>query len=183
MPDLVIEADTKQLLEALEAYPKRAERASVRALNRAAKSAKTVMARAIAKDLGIKVGAVNKRISISKASIARFFVKIGASLRRIPLTEFGARGPVPSRGRGRGVSYRLPGGRGRLPHGFIATMPSGHKGVYTRKTTRRLPITEHHGPSIGHVFAKHSKIGLARAQEQFAKNLKHELRFMSGGGE
>jgi len=86
---------------------------------------------------------------------------------------------VPSRGKGRGVTARLGGRTKRYSNAFLATMASGHQGVFQRKTTARLPIKELFGPSIGHVFLKLIDIGKARAIEQFGKNLVAELRFLA----
>ncbi len=165
------EVDLKRVRAALEAYPKKAQRASVRALNKAAKSGKTLLGRKIAKDMGLKVGDVSRGISVRRATPTTFCVILGASLKRIPIIQFKAKSTK------RGVSYRAGSKRKKLAGAFIATMPAGHTGVFKRKGAGRLPITELRGPSIGHVFLKYSDEALARAQEQFPKDLAHELRF------
>jgi hypothetical protein len=80
------------------------------------------------------------------------------------------------------VSYRLRGSRGRIPSAFIATMASGHTGVFARKTKKRLPIQELFGPSLGRVFAKYRPQGVARVLETFQKNFDHELAFAKSQG-
>jgi hypothetical protein len=149
------------------------------------------MVRAIAADMGLKQGDVKRYVTTRLASVSsaadQLSAAVVASGARIPLIRFSARGPEPSRGRGRGVTARLPTGPGRYPQAFIATMRSGHRGVYIRPgaSSRRsvgarsanLPITELHGPSIPLVFGKHLEAGLARGEEQLRKNLVHELRF------
>lgn len=166
-------------------YTGKTTRAMIRALNRAIAAARTVMVREIARDTGIKQADVRDAIRMQEATFGRPQARLAASIDRIPLIDFQARGPVPSRGRGHGVSYRLERGRERNPHAFIATMRSGHRGVFMRLGRTRLPITELHGPSLGHVFAKHRPAGLARAQEMFEKTFDHELEFRrssDGGG-
>jgi hypothetical protein len=155
----------------------RAPQAIARSLNRAAVSARVVMVREIARDLSIKQGDV--KIHHHEASPAKHATRLSASLKRIPLIKFGARGPEPSRGRGTGVTARTR--TRRYPHAFIATMKSGHKGVFQRMRTSRLPIRELFGPSIGHVFRKYRPLGLARAIESFNKNLQAELKFALRG--
>jgi hypothetical protein len=76
------------------------------------------------------------------------------------------------------VSYRLPGGRGRAEHAFIATMPSGHRGVFQRSSGPALPIYQLHGPSLVRVFEKFLPLGASRAREQLGKNLKSEINFV-----
>jgi Prophage minor tail protein Z (GPZ) len=166
--------------------------AIARALNKSIASAQTIMLRVISSDLKVKVSDLRDKVRIQQATPAVHTARIYASAKRIPLIDFGAKGPEPSRGCGRGVTAKLGGGRSRYPNAFIATMKSGHRGVFQRgskgnlNATRRgpapnrsqLPIRELFGPSIAHVFQKNEAVGLARAQEQLAKNLKSEFRFV-----
>ena len=152
----------------------------MRAINRTAASEKTQAKRAIAADTGIKAGDVDKALTVAKATPEVAFATVTASGRRLPLIAFNARGPEPSRGRGRGVSYRLPGGRGRVPTAFIATMRSGHRGVFTRTRLAgpRLPILELFGPSLPLVFIKKFlPEATTRSVATLAKNLRHEIEF------
>jgi hypothetical protein len=52
-------------------------------------------------------------------------------------------------------------GSGREPAtgGFVATMPSGHRGIFRRTGPRRLPIKQQYGPSIAELFE--TKLGVA----------------------
>lgn len=151
--------------------------AVARALNRAADSAKVAMSREIARDMGLKVSTVKEQIHVSQATTARQSTHLSVTGKRIPLIDFHARGPEPSRGRGTGVRARLPGGRGHYPRAFIATMASGHRGVFLRRGKARLPIVELHGPSLPLVFTKYFEVGKARGIEALQTNLAHELRF------
>lgn len=161
--------------------------AIARAINRSADSAKTAMVRVIATDMGMKVSDVRRYVSVSEATSGHQVATIRASAKPIPLIQFGAKGREPSRGKGRGVTARLKGGAGRYPKAFIATMASGHRGVFQRVPGARrhggpphrsqLPIYELKGPSVWHVFNNNLAIGLARAQEQLIKNLRSELKY------
>lgn len=162
---------------ALRDYPKKATRAIVRAMNRAVTSGRTLLVQRLAADTGLKSGDIKKAMTVHEASSQRLEARLGIGLKRIPLISFNARGPEPSRGRGRGVSYRLRGGAGRISNAFIATMRSGHRGVFVRGAKGRLPIGERFGPSLGHVFAKYRPEGIARLKEAFATNFAHEMHF------
>jgi hypothetical protein len=126
-----------------------------------------------------------------------------ASAKRIPLIDWDARGPYPSRGKGRGVSTSLRtsgvtaikargkalgvggstgGGRGRYPHAFIAQMRSGHRGVFQRGGTKRMPIFELFGPSIARVADKYTAAAAARGMDQLRKNLVSEFRYAMRSG-
>jgi hypothetical protein len=146
-----------------------------RAVERASVSAKAEMAKSISADTGLPSRFVKDQVKTSK--LGAFGIQLEVSGKRIPLIAFGARGPEPSRGRGAGVSYKLPTGRGRLDHGFIATMPGGHRGVFVRKGARRLPIKEEFGPSLAHAFVKYLPDAAARAKESLIKNLRSEISF------
>lgn len=173
-----IDFDADRALQTLREYPRRTQTATARALNRALTTGRATMASLIAKDMGLKVGAAKETVRVRQATSANLEVRLEASLRRIPLYDFSAKGPVPSRGRGRGVTYKIgSAGRSRIETGFIARMASGHLGVFKRSATSRLPIKELFGPSVGHVFLKHREAGLAAMRESFEKNLAHELAF------
>lgn len=156
-----------------------APRAVSRGINKTAANVKVAMSRAIADDLRLKVSTVKAQIGIRQAIPGRLTAQVTASNKRIPLIEFTARGPVPSRGKGRGVTVRLPGSQGRYPHAFIAVVGRGrHRGVFERKAGyARLPIVEKKGPSIARVFDKHAKVGAERHAEQLGKNVAHEIEF------
>lgn len=168
---------------------KKAPVAQVRALNRAIASANVAMVRAVADDLGVKQGVVKDRTRIEQATPQKLRARIYANAKRIPLIDFGAKGPEPSRGRGRGVTVKSSGGRRTIPNAFIATMRSGHRGVFQRvagasgrrgpgRNRSQLPIRELFGPSIWQVFRKLEHIGIARGREQLIKNLQSEFRFV-----
>lgn len=174
--DIQFNADAA--LQTLRQYPGRTQRATMRALNRALTSGRATLARLVATDMGLKVGDVKEAIKVRQATATQLEIRLAASLKRIPLSAFNARGPMPSRGKGRGVTYRIgSGGRGRLESAFLARLSSGHLGVFKRVGTARLPIVELHGPSIGHVFDKHRAAGIAQMREVFETNLAHELKF------
>lgn len=165
-------------------------RAAVLAMNRALKSGRTEMARQIAADTGLKVGDVRDRMPISLATYTRALAQFGSGLKRMPLFYFKAKGPEPSKGKGRGVSYNLLGGKNRIPNAFIATMSSGHKGVFVRASggsakksagawSKNLPIQELFGPSLGHVFAKFRPAATARISQAFDAAFEHELERLS----
>ena len=169
--------DVRAFSADLAALGRQAPLVMSRALNRAGTSGKTAMVKAVVADTGLRQKDVNREVQVDKATRSDPRVAFVIRGRRIPLISFGARGPEPSRGRGRGVSYRLPTGRGRVPGAFIATMHSGHRGVYKRSTKKRLPIIELRGPSLPHVFEKFVPAFHAAAQESLVKNLRSEISF------
>lgn len=178
---VTLEVDGDRVALDLAGQPAKVERAGVRAMNRAISAARTVMARDISKDLGLRVGVVREALRMRQASLASPEASLAASrLKRIPVIDMGAKGPFPSMGRGRGVSWKNQGTRKRDPKAFIAMMRSGHKGVFKRAGKARLKILELRGPSLGHVFAKFKPTGIARLREVFAQRFKHEFQVVGG---
>lgn len=159
--------------------------AQARAVNRAIASANTALLAAVAADTGLKVATLRDRIKVGRPATEQFRrAKIFASVKGIPLIEFRAKGPQPSRGKGRGVTAYIQGATVRYPHAFIATMRNGRRGVFERgnKTNptgrSRLPIRELYGPSVWRVALYHRAVGLARGREQLLKNLASEFRYV-----
>lgn len=158
-----------------------------RALNRSIGSAKTVAVREIAADTKLKQAVIREQLKIENATPERLVATLSVSGKRIPVYDFNARGPFPSRGRGKGVRANTPART--YPRAFIAQMSTGHKGVFERipgkymrargpRGGRREAIRELFGPSLPHVFAKLSDQALARGQEQLTKNVASEWNFL-----
>lgn len=182
MPALKLKFNTAQLKKALRECPEAIKRAEVRALNRAGVTMRARAPREMSNNLGgaVKIGALKEIIAIRPATQERRTVAIEVTGERIPLIDFGARGPEPSRGKGRGVTVRLKGGLQRHVNAFIATMKSGHRGVFERIGRMRLPIFEKFGPSMPQVFRTVSPTVRAAGIDSLYKNLgselNHELR-------
>lgn len=167
--------------------PTQITKAMVRALNRSVLAGRTLLAKNISADTGLASADVKAAVVMREASLGNPTARIASSLQRIPLIKFNATGPVPSRGKGRGVKARVPGGAGQYPNAFIAEMKSGHVGVFQRvpgaqrhgpKPNRsQLPIYELHGPSIGHVFSRHRQAAVDRMLEQLEKTFDAEIKF------
>lgn len=177
---MALRFNTRDFEESVRRLRENAPAAIRRALDRAIDSAKTAMVHEIAVDTGMKSSDLRDRLwkAWRTDTPGTLAAQLLSSPTRIPLVDFNAKGPEPSRGKGRGVTARLPGGAGRYPNAFLATMRSGHRGVFQRQTKARLPIYELHGPSIMHVADKFAHIGLERGREQLVKNLQSELRFV-----
>lgn len=158
-----------------------------RALNRAIVSSRTFQVARIAADMRMKSGDVKKEMRVIEASPTKLDARLEVHGNRLPVYKFGAKGPVPSRGRGRGVTANTPARF--YPHAFIATVRAGrsssssgesgsHTGVFVRKEgARRLPIVELRYASLPAVFHKYAPEGLERGYTSLLKNLRSELSY------
>lgn len=181
--------NTRETETAVQRLKAKAPIAIARALNRSAASGKTIMVRVLADDLGVKQKDIRDKVIVVRATPEQHVASLRASAKRIPVYDMGARGPFPSRARGRGVTWRNQGQRKRDRSAFIARVGTGgHMGVFKRlKPTRSraglrrgspgLPIDELFGPSIAHAFTNRVGEAQARMREVLTKNLQHELQF------
>lgn len=170
--------DTSQWRSALSKLESRGPVAVARGLNRTGASERTAKARAVAADMGVKVATARDAIKVEKAVGASLVCRVVARGKRLPLIDFKARGPFPSRGRGRGVSYVMQGQRKTIAKAFVAVVGSGgHKGVFIRMGKKRLPIKQLYGVSIAHSFGNQIPAGEARCAEVLEKNVAHEIGY------
>lgn len=152
--------------------PGAVQRAVVRALNRAIATVRTDTTRRLAQEMGITRGTVRERLRITKATGQRLEAILTVTGKRIPILDFAARQTRE------GVTYRKGGAsRGLIPSGFIATMKSGHRGVFKRRSRSRLPIVERFGASLPYVAIRQKILQASRdvGDAAFKKNLAHEL--------
>ena len=124
--------------------------AAARALNKTAVSAKAVAIKTLATQIGITQRQVRPSLFLHKANPGQLTAVLGVlSAKPLPLLALDPKAKqTPS-----GVSTRGPGGvRRTIPGAFIATMPTGHRGIFMRRGKARLPLRELTGPSISKVF-------------------------------
>ena len=132
--------------------PQEVPRVAARALNKTGVSAKAQALKMLATELGITQRVLRPCVFLQKARPAELTTVLGVKEKKpLPLIAIDPKAkqtPV-------GVSTRGPGGvRRTVPGAFIATMPSGHKGIFMRRGKARLPLRELTGPGISTLFAE-----------------------------
>jgi len=178
------EAKLARIRKMLRAVPQGMPRVMSRGINRTATGARTEIARRIAAIVKIKQTAIKKGIKLTKATYRRWLANLNIYGKRIPLIEFGARQLKA------GVSYSIEkgGARKRIPSAFIQIMPvSGHRGVFKRyrPTTKRLPIVQLFGPSVGTVFEGAGRIAAEIEREtgkKLEKNIDDQIKLILSKG-
>ncbi len=173
--ELRITSNIDELAGRLADLGPKAARAQMRALNRTIEQVRTAATREIAADVGLTQGVVRKSIELTRATPGQLRAALWFSGKRIPLVDFGARQTAT------GVTYRL--GRGSALHAFLATMRSGHAGVFRRRNKARLPIAELRGPSLARVFGNHLPDYRILSDMLYRKNLAHEVDFLTSAAE
>ena len=151
--------------------------ATSRAINKTSQSAKSAAVKLIAKDMGIKQKDIRTSITLLKASRIKLQAVVQAGGKRLPIIKLDPHATQDSVG----VSYKGQNGqRKQIAGAFIATMKTGHRGIYKRVPgAKRFPIIELRGPSIPYVFAQ-AKI--TQALEESVKNrwpvlFEHEVQY------
>jgi len=176
-----VKHDMRAIIVGLENYRKElVDGAVVRALNRTATTVRAEAARDIHDEYpGLKIGAVKDRIDIQKANKVTQRVVISVSGRPIPIVEFAARQIAA------GVTVKVKGARKLLRGAFIATMPTGHIGVFYRRGFRgarsaRLPIDQVFSISLPVAFSNKKVMDavVRSAKERFPGALSQEVRFL-----
>ena len=176
-----IQVDERQLAgvqRLLAAIPRGADRAIVRAVNKTARTVRSRIVKKIAARITLTQKAIREGARLYLAKYNRHFATVTISGYRIPLIRYRARQTK------KGVTYQVmrAGTRKRIRDGFIATVPSGHTGVFERRYPKRLPIFEHLGPSIASVFSEHEAADASRdASILLAKNLDVQVELLLKG--
>lgn len=165
-----------------------ADKAVVRAINKTGDQVKVQSSREI-RDAGynLKAAVIKKSITIERATRTQIRAIVRAKGRPIALINYNARQTR------NGVTVSVKNGRKLIRGAFIATMPSGHTGVFERVGSghkkvvkggkvqwRGLPIEELFGPSIPSAFMNETvQNALVKAvHEKFPRLLDHEIAYL-----
>lgn len=143
---MTVKIDDRDMRRFMRTMPATSNRSISRALNKAIAQTRTKAAREVSDKRNIKVGRAKQDMRISRASPGRQDAAINASGNPIPVIDVkGAKRQTK-----RGVTAKLEAkGKPHLFKGaFIATMASGHTGVFRRTGNKSLPIFEHTLPSV-----------------------------------
>jgi hypothetical protein len=162
-----------------------------RAINHTVAKAKSSSSRDLRAAYQIQSKYAKKALAVSKASRNSLEGKLMASGKPIPLMAF------KPRQNKQGVSIRVKNSRKTIKSAFIATMPSGHKGVFARgmytkdgfkfrtkrvkKTGPDTPITELNSQSVQGMYANKVIVNNLRTkiEDSFPKRFVHELTRLS----
>lgn len=149
--------DDREVRKMLKDLGRKMPRVAAKTLNKGAVSVRSVAVKEIAGATGIKQKAIRTNTYIQRATRSRLVSAVVAKGKAIPLIHSGARQTK------KGVTAKTGRGRRLYKSAFITTMPSGHKGVFRRKSRKRLPIREMYGPSVPTAFVWRSIDAAMRA--------------------
>jgi hypothetical protein len=140
-------------------------------LNRTAASLRTRAARAVAAQMGSRVGDARRQIRIERARRSWWSAIVMIEQAMIPLIVLE---PVQ---RPSGVTYRQGKTRALRAGAFVQTMPSGHVGVFRRRGQARLPIKEQYERLLDILDTGFMRPLNEQAATQLAKNIASRVRW------
>ena len=179
----------KELEKKLGNLKSKAPLVLARAINRAAQKAKTETKREVAAKYFISQGDVLKTVTLSKASaelkskggpiaLSKFKVSPNRGVKR---TKRGYSPSVYKAGVEKAGGMKPLSGN---PKAFLASMGSGHSGVMTRKSARRLPIKQLYGPAVPSMIKNDEVLGNIQdaASEMLERRIDAEVNNILQGG-
>lgn len=198
---VVLQIDARRLIDTsktirLSATNKDHTRALNAAINRTGDAGVVQVKKSLREATDVKADRLNKALAISRSSFENLRYVVKASGRPLPLAYFDVR-----QGK-RGVSARAWGRRTLFRGTFLATMPSGHMGVFRRSRTEvrrvkrydkrgrvyysQLPIIELAGPSIPRAMTQAAVVQAFEnlVKERLPREYAHEIeRVVNGWGQ
>jgi hypothetical protein len=122
-----------KVIQNIDANKANVELAAVRALNKTALWVKAQAIREISKEKQIQQKLIRKRLKVIKASKSSIRALVTVGLYRTRAARLGTM---------RQTKIGAKAGKHMFKGAFIATMPTGHKGIFRRKGSTALPIEE-----------------------------------------
>jgi len=188
------ESDLQRVTDMLGGIKGLPERVTVRALNKTLTGVKTDSSAEIRTVVTAKKAAVDETFKIQKASTGNMTASISSTGKPLALIDYSSWQTK----KGVSVQVRKDHTRKIVPGAFIATMKSGHEGVFWREwhggtkkpvdqkmvygklpKKYRLPMKERYGPRVPDIMSNDPvmKNILSKAGDRLHSNLVHETDY------
>lgn len=181
---VTVSDNIKSATSAMKALPGGVNRAVAATLNRVAEGMKTEAARIIAKTYNIKNKDVKSlgNVKVTKANTSKLEILLTSKGGNIPLIKFSTNPNAPRRVKMLKASVKR-GGKKPVPGAFVATMKSGHTGVFERMGAKRNPIGEKYGPAVPIMMNNQDVADHLNEQAniRISKRLDQEMKRVLGG--
>lgn len=181
--------DVRKLLDGISGG---ADTAIMRSINRSLAGVRTDATAEIFSEINLTKRKIREQFKLKKASRKNLTASIRAAHKPIPLYDkskpWGIRGQTPGmhfKGRRlkKGFSLQVKKGQARktLSSAFVATMKSGHTGIWVRIPGTRK-IKEIYSSSVAEIFSNKERMEpiLKKAGERLLKNLGQQVNFLLG---
>lgn len=155
----------------INALPDQVTRASIFAINRTAEWLKSSAAREISAQKRVKLKIIRDRLKITKANKKQLSANISANMWALKGKDLGSMSQTPTGAKA--GHYTFQGA-------FVATMKSGHKGIFRRKTIARLPIKELYIPLDNYASKVISLLIDQESQAIFERHFQQQIKRLTG---
>ena len=144
------------------------------AINKTANEAKTLITQTVRQVYRVKASDFSASYRLKRATPNQLYAILSNRRKRLSLPSFYA----VQRKTGVSVGV-LQGATHIIPHTFLATMKSGHIGVFVRRSKSRLPIRELKGLSPGQMMVAHRVFDkvMPAIPDIFYTKVKHEAEW------
>lgn len=164
-------AQLDKIVSSIKALPDQVNRASMFAINRTAEWLKSSVAKEISAQKRIKLKVIRDRLKITKANKNQLSARINANMWALKGKDLGNMSQTP---------LGAKAGKYMFKGAFVATMKSGHKGVFRRKTTQRLPIKEMYVPMDNYASKLIKTFIDEQSQAVFEKIFEQQIKRLTG---
>lgn len=164
----------KKLQREFQQVDKKIVKAQVRACNRTAVGTRTQVSKSVREKIRVKASDVKDSTKIIKATQWKPEARVDVTGWPLPLVKFAS--PRKTK-KGVTVGIEKGGKRTFRKSAFLATMKSGHEGVFRRLEKPRLPIKEQHGPSIPEIISGNTWKKIENyTNDRLQRELDHEIK-------
>lgn len=149
------------------------------AINRTLSGMRTDMTQRVRQTYNIKAGDVRSSLKIRKSSLQTLRGEVQSTGSPMRLIKFRVSPATPAPGRRKPIKAAVKKGSLKPVSGaFVAQMRSGTIGVFSRKTSRRLPINMLYGPGVPTMLNEPevNKFIQDKAEERLSQRFDHEVR-------
>lgn len=161
----------EKIVSSINALPDQVNRASLFAINRTAEWMKSSVAREISAEKRVKLKVIRDRIKILKANKKHLSANINANMWALKGKDLGNMSQS---------SLGATAGSHLFKRAFVATMKSGHQGVFRRKGRERLPIKEQY-VMLDNYASKLIKTFIDQeSQAVFEKHFGYQIKRLTG---
>lgn len=170
--DVTTYGDIDQIIRQMRGTESQVQVAAMRALNKTALWLKSQSVKEISTQKKLQQKIIRDRLNIIKASKSSLKALVVASLYGIKASLIGNM---------RQTSTSAKAGKMEFKGAFVATMPTGHRGIFKRKRASRLPIREvvlPLEPVASNIIKGLVDSGTA---DKFIQYFRHELGFILKG--
>lgn len=184
-----IRAEIREVMKTCRDVPRQEiPRRAMLALNLAIRKVNKDIRKDVSKGMGLKPTEVGRAMKVFRAKATRLITRLSAKGRPLPLAAFNSTRQLSG-----GVASLAYGQRKLYPHTFIATMKSGHRGVFRRvvsggRRVPRLKINELFGPSVPATFVepdnvrRMQEVGTRAYMVEFSRLMRLGSRLSLKGG-